>query len=164
MLSLRRPCCVWQCSKDLQPHNAFWVTPCRRRILFFLCIARLLDGQGRFQHGLSLALRFLCHRRFTYLVQYRSDISQVLQRDESTGHRQAKEAPVRAQSTAIRGMVVCLWDCACPLRTWLSFSRVAPGVTDAQLRPFTFDTGIMNRSSSALGTCSSKVTGLPTCS
>ena len=159
-LSLRRSCWVWQCSKDLQSHNAIWVAPFCRRSLRLLCIPRLLDGQGWFRQGLPLALRLLRYHWFDHLVRYRSNISQVLQGTESTGHRQ-EEAPVRAQSTAIRGMVVCVWDRVRPLRACLSFSPVATVVTDDHLPSSTHGTAVMNHSSSALGTCSSKVGGRP---
>ena len=158
-LSLRRSCCLWQCSEDLQSHNALWLATCCRRTLLFFCISRLLGGHGHFRQSLYLALRVHHYRWIDHLVRYRSDIPQVLQGDESPENRQAN-APIRAQSTAIRGMVVCLWDGVRPLRACLSFSRVATVVTDVS----TPGTRIVNHSSSAVGTCSSRVTGLPACS
>jgi hypothetical protein len=131
-LSLRRTCCLWQCSKDLQSHNTLWLASCCRRTLLLLCIPRLLDGQPQFQRSIWLVLRVHHYRWFNHLVRYRSDISQVLRGDESPENRQAN-APVRTQSTAIRGVVVCLWDRLCPLRACLSLSGVATIATDVFL-------------------------------
>ena len=75
MLPLRRSCCVWQCSKDLQSHNALWVTPCWRWILFLLCIPLLFDGQEWFKCSLYLAFRLLRYRWYGHLVWHWSDIS-----------------------------------------------------------------------------------------
>ena len=129
-LSRRRTCCLWQCPKDLQSHNALWLAPRCSRTLLLLCISRLLAGQSR--RSLWLALQLLHYRWFGHMVWYRSDISQVLQGDESPENRPAN-APVRVKTTTIRGMVVCLWDRVRPLCACLSFSRVATVATDIRL-------------------------------
>ena len=58
------------------------------------------------------------------MVRYRSDIPEVLRRHEGSGHRQ-ENAPVRAESAAIRGMVVRLLVRACPLCAYLSLCCVS---------------------------------------